>query len=172
MLVEVPLIQRFSLLLGNPAHSLSVVLAALLVFSGLGSLVAQAHSSRGGSPRARLLVVLAAAAAAALLLAAALPRAWPLFAGGSVAGRATLACLMIAPAGLLMGMPFPMGLRLLGGDPGRAAWAWGVNGCLSVAGSVLAVLLAMASGLSAAMQAGAAAYLAALLLSIRSADAR
>ena len=47
LLLEVVLIQRFVLFLGFPTYALSVVLFALLAFTGLGSLL----SARGATPR-------------------------------------------------------------------------------------------------------------------------
>ena len=52
------LIQRFVLFLGFPTYALSVVLFALLVFTGLGSLLS---ARAGASPRRALVVALAAA---------------------------------------------------------------------------------------------------------------
>jgi len=42
------------------------------------------------------------------------------------AARVALALLIIAPAGLAMGMPFPLGIRLLAGTvEAEIPWAWG-----------------------------------------------
>jgi hypothetical protein len=44
-------------------------------------------------------------------------------------------------------MPFPLGLsRLADIAPGFIPWAWGLNGFASVAGAVLAMLLAIEAG--------------------------
>ena len=49
LLLEVALIQRFVLFLGFPTYALSVVLFALLIFTGLGSLLSsRAGATRGG----------------------------------------------------------------------------------------------------------------------------
>ena len=42
MAVEIALLQKFGLFLGHPNYALSVVLAALLLFSGIGSLFSSA----------------------------------------------------------------------------------------------------------------------------------
>ena len=40
----------------------------------------------------------------------------------------------MTPAGMLMGIPLPAGVRLLAAtEPQLVAWAWGMNGALSVA---------------------------------------
>jgi hypothetical protein len=67
--------------------------------------------------------------------------------------------LVIAPAGVLMGMFFPSGLRSVGElAPGFIPWAWGINGCMSVYGSVVAILTAMVYGFHVTLAVGAAVY--------------
>jgi hypothetical protein len=46
-----------------------------------------------------------------------------------------------------MGMPFPLGLRSLdGGSREKIAWAWSINGFLSVVATPLALILAVEAG--------------------------
>jgi hypothetical protein len=68
--------------------------------------------------------------------------------------------------GVLMGLPFPLGLVWLErASPGLVAWAWAVNGCASVIAAVLAAILALGSGFSQVLLLGAGFYtLAALVL--------
>jgi hypothetical protein len=55
--------------------------------------------------------------------------------------------LLIAPAALVMGMPFTLGIRLLTGTADQEIpWAWGINGCLSVVSTVLATVIALELG--------------------------
>ena len=71
-----------------------------------------------------------------------------------------IAASLLAPLGLLMGMPFPLGLALAreSGAMPWIPWFWAVNGSASVLSSVLAVVLATTLGFSAALGAGLAAY--------------
>jgi hypothetical protein len=80
--------------------------------------------------------------------------------------RGVFFCLLTALPGLLMGVPFPAGLRLLGRTaPGLIPWAWSINGAVSVLAPLLAVMTAMATGFRGVLLFGALAYfLAALLL--------
>jgi hypothetical protein len=71
---------------------------------------------------------------------------------------------MIAPAGFLMGIPFPTGLRRLEKRHAPSVrWAWSLNAAASVLGSVGAIVLAIYLGLRATLLIGGALYLCALL---------
>ncbi|MCC7538011.1 MAG: hypothetical protein IT379_17430 [Deltaproteobacteria bacterium] len=167
VLVEIVLVQRFVLFLGDPGAALSVVLSALLVSSGLGSLVARRLARSGTSDRAVVLVLLlvalvlgVSALGLAPLLRAALPLSGPL--------RIALAVASISAIGFLLGIPFPTLLARLGsGDDGARAVAsgWVANGAASVVGSVLATFVAINAGFDAVLLSGGVAYLAAALAS-------
>jgi hypothetical protein len=87
-----------------------------------------------------------------MLLETTLPLAMPL--------RTALAVLVLAPAAVIMGMPFPLGLRLLNqAHRAEIPWAWGINSCLSVVGAALATLLAVEFGYSLLLLLAATAYL-------------
>jgi hypothetical protein len=157
MLIEVALLQRFVLLLGHPVYSLTVTLFSLLLGTGLGSVL----SRRIPAARVRSAAILACVAVAvvAILWGSVLPAivqaaiAWPL------ALRLALAVALMTPAGMLMGIPLPAGVRLLAAtQPPLVAWAWGMNGALSVLGAILAVFIAMHAGFSVTLLCGAALY--------------
>jgi hypothetical protein len=148
--VEIPLLQRFILFLGHPAYAMAAVLFALLLFSGLGSLL---------SRRVPLSLVLGLLPALVGGYALGLPVLFEAALAAPLAVRLVVAVAALAPAGLLMGMPFPQGLALLEHRaPGLVGWAWGVNGAVSVVASILAALLALSAGFSAVLALGAACY--------------
>lgn len=157
MLVEIPLLQRFILFLGHPAYAMAGVLGALLLFSGLGSLL---------SARVPLRRALGGVVGVVVLYGLGMPLLSGPLLGLPFWARAAVTGLGLAPLGMAMGMPFP---RLLGAlqerEPGLVPWAWGVNGALSVVASVLAALMALSWGFRAVLIAGAAAYLGAGLTS-------
>ncbi len=154
MFVEIPLLQRFILFLGNPAYAVATVLFAMLFFSGLGSLL---------SRRLPWLVLLVLPPLV-VGYAVGLPALARVALAAPTGGRLLFAVATLALPGLLMGVPFPKGLSLLGGHaPGLIPWAWGVNGAISVVASVLAALLAFDLGFSAVMLMGAACYVGAWL---------
>jgi hypothetical protein len=69
--------------------------------------------------------------------------------------------------GLLLGQAFPIGMKLAHGREELTPWLWGINGALSVCGSVLAVVLALTWSISTAFWVGCACYAVALLAVIR-----
>jgi len=156
MFMEIVLMQKMVLFLGHPTYSLSVVLTSLLGFAGLGSLFA----GRFEDVDARLLRRLGAAILVVFLfewLATSL--LLPLALGAPIVVRGALTVAVVAPLGFVLGMPFPLGLRLLErAAPALIPWAWAINGFLSVLASTLCILLAMAIGISAVIALAAAIY--------------
>jgi hypothetical protein len=166
MLIEVALLQRFVLLLGHPVYSLTVTLFSLLVGTGLGSVVCR----RAADARLRRTAAIAclAIAAIALVWGNALPFVVRAAVGWPLALRIVLAAALMVPAGLVMGIPLPTGVRLVAAaQPQLVPWAWGINGALSVLGATLAVFIAMNWGFSATLACGAAVYAAAAILIFR-----
>jgi hypothetical protein len=76
--------------------------------------------------------------------------------------RCALATVLIAPLGLTLGAFMPIGLRVIADvtDYQRefVAWAWAVNGFLSVIGSRLSTVLAMMLGFETLMMVAVGVY--------------
>ena len=169
MLIEVALLQRFVLLLGHPVYSLTVTLFSILLGTGIGSLVSRRISD--AALRRTIQLVLLGIVGVAILGIVALPLIIRSAISASHAARIALTVLLITPAGVLMGMPLPAGIRLMtANDSALVPWAWGMNGALSVIGATLAVFIAMNWGFSVTLMTGAAIYLAAAVLLHSSAD--
>ncbi len=157
LLVEIPMIQRFNLLLGQPAVALVAVIGALLVGGGLGSL----FSSRYRVERLPSLVTVFAVTTglAVLISLVAYPALIRWAMPFALAGRLMVTLAALAPLGFLMGVCFPSGLRIAHvADPEGVAAFWGANAVTSVLGSALAMALAVSVGFSAALVLGAALY--------------
>jgi spermidine synthase len=154
MLVEVSQMQRLVVLLGHPTWSLSVVLGTLFVSGGLGSLLVGRRLASGVPPGALLVLVIVA-----VLTGLAVPAAVRLGEGWSTPGRVLLAALVVFPLGVLMGMPFPLGMHVAARmHPEAAPWLFGINGAASITASVLAVVIGIAWGISTAYWAGVLCY--------------
>jgi hypothetical protein len=64
---------------------------------------------------------------------------------------------------MLLGIPLPAGLRLLQSQaPQMVAWAWGINGALSVLGATVAIFIAMNWGFHTTLLAASFTYLVGL----------
>jgi hypothetical protein len=158
MFIEIALIQRFMLYIGDPTYTLSAVLFVLLTCGGIGSRWF-GRLARERSPRALLFPVLAGIAVYALLAAPAIDLLSNATLQLSPALRATLAALAIAPAGLLLGIPFPAGLSAVSRRANsRIPWLWSINSATSVLGSILATLTSLHAGIPGSLLAGALIY--------------
>src|SRR5215470_7967368 len=156
MFLEVTLIQRLTLFLGYPTHSLSVTLFALLVSTGVGSGLSTRY------PRGALLPLGVGLAALVLFYRYALPPVLAGAIGWPFAARVGLAVVLLAPLGLCLGAFLPLGMRTATAlTPHRSAivaWGWAVNGFAAVVSSVLATILSMTFGFNAVMLAALAVY--------------
>lgn len=158
MLVQIAMLQRFSVFLGHPAHTFSVTLFAMILFAGLGS-----YLSDSVLPRlSRAQVILPALGSGVILAAAFFAGPLTHAAGGaSLPVRIAIVIGVLAPIATVLGFFFPMGLRAVGNlSPSATAWMWGVNGACGVLGSVLAVAVSMWVGINANLMAAAVIYAA------------
>ena len=96
--------QRLIILLGHPTYSLSVVLFAVLVSSGIGSYLTQS----GANIAPRMIALLAILVLTGLLTPTLIDR----HVASPTATRIAIALLLLMPAGLFMGMCFPLGMQV------------------------------------------------------------
>ena len=160
ILIQIALIQKFVLFLGHPTYALTVIIFSMLISSGFGSFFSRRvmHGSES-----RLKAVLLGVALAVSVLAFIAAPVSEFGAGWPIAAKIAVTVALIAPAGFLMGMPFPTGLTLLEMRfPQAVRWAWALNAAASVLGSATAIFLAIYIGLRATLLAGGLLYLLAL----------
>jgi SAM-dependent methyltransferase len=162
MFVEISQMQRLVVFLGHPTYSLSVVLLTLLLSSSLGSYSTQ-HVDLGPKslPLLKRLTILLFVL---LIFGALTPFVITALRSVETPMRIATAVTILFPAGLFMGMAFPMGMKCASQrSPHLTPWLWGINGAASVCASVLAIIFAIGAGISTAFWVGAACYLVALL---------
>ncbi|MCA9670340.1 MAG: hypothetical protein KC503_32315 [Myxococcales bacterium] len=169
ILVEIGLLQRFTLNLGHPIHSLRVVFFGMLFFGGVGSLV----SGRVKTPSKLLWVLAGAAGGTALVVGTyslVLGKLLHAMLGMSDGARIAATLALVALPAFLMGMCLPTGVRLVSRRHDEIVpWAWGLNGAASVLGSVVAMVIALNSGFTTTLLTGAACYGLALVIGMRKA---
>lgn len=164
MLVQIGLLQRFSVFLGHPTYTLAIMLFTMLLFTGAGSLISERFSlTAAGLHR----FVPATVAVGLALVAVALPLVVREAVGASLWLRSAIVVLMTGPIAMLMGLCFPIGVRLVRDAPAVVSWAWGVNGALGVLASIAAVIISIWVGIDANFWAAAALYLALTLPLLR-----
>ncbi|MBW2992321.1 hypothetical protein KY345_03845 [Candidatus Woesearchaeota archaeon] len=159
MFIEISLIQRFILFLDHPIYAISVVLFSLLIFSGIGSFLSGKVESRKLN---YIILILAAIVLVYLFLFGVI---FNVLLGHHIVIRCLVALLLIAPLGLVMGMPFPIGIRIADKRNNKLVpWAWAVNGCSSVLSSIAAIIIAMVVGFSVVLLIAAAVYVIGLAI--------
>ncbi len=156
MFVEMPWLQRFVLYLGHPSYATTVVLSALLVGAGFGAML-----SPRLLPFARRAVGVTLPAVI-LILNVGMGVVFEVTLGWPLGWRVVTAIALVAPVGILMGAPFPLGMMLAGTnqqDPSSLrAWYWAMNGMASVLATVLSLVSAMTIGFAATVTVGAVGY--------------
>jgi hypothetical protein len=165
MYVEISILQKFILLLGHPIFTLSVILFSLLISGGIGSFLS-GRFKEGSIPR-RIFVVCLLISLISIFYALALPHLIPALLPFSIETRIAITLILLFPLGLLMGMPFPLGIRVVGSSLKTGVpFYWGLNGIMSVFGSVTAVIIGVGFGFTFTTLAGSASYLLAAICGI------
>ena len=166
ILIELALLQKLILLMGNPTMTFALLLFTLLMSSGAGSLL----SSRIAKNNMKNLVfVIGGIAGLGILYVLFLTPIIYSTIAEPFEVKAAVSIAILAPIGFLMGMPLPTGMRLLKVHrPDYIPWMWAVNGAFSVLGAVLAIALGIKYGSSLAMVLGILIYLIALGISFSS----
>ncbi len=157
MLVEIALMQRLVVFLGQPVYSLSVVLFSLLVSGGLGSWSTQRvkdqELQKSALLRLGLLLIII------LILNKGLLLVLNEFQSSSNTVRILISICMLCPIGFLMGMAFPLGMKAAAGRVNDiTAWLWGINGATSVCASVGAIVISLSAGISVTYLCGFLCY--------------
>ena len=164
MLIEISLMQRFTLLLGSPINSIAITLAVLLMATGIGSFLLNDWQELFKDKKRTVAV----AGAALLIFLMILQWLGPAIIGGGMAFplpvRIILASVILLPIGICLGVFFPSGLILTGKKyQDTIAWAWGINCGFSVLGSMLAITLAQFFGFNFVLMLASVIYILAVI---------
>jgi predicted membrane-bound spermidine synthase len=156
LFVEIPLFQNMILFLGQPTYALTIVLFSILLFSGVGS-----HLSHNFNHRKAMIGLVGLVFLVLLLL----PTVVKISLGLPFVLKVLITVVVLVPLGLLMGIPFPSGLKIIERTSAELIpWVWGINGTASVISSILAMLLALSFGFKVVLVTGALCYAGACLL--------
>jgi len=142
ILVEIYFIHYYTRIFNDPVLSFSLVLTTVLISSSIGGLISQ--RLRPAPLKSMLTMV-------GLLLLLMLFWFDPLI--ETIIRLPSHFCLilstlLIIPVGILLGFPFPMGMRYLVSTPAHRAYAWATNGSASVLAAIMATQMAISWGLT------------------------
>ncbi len=157
MLVEISLTKRLSFYLGYPQLVLAVILFSILIGCGCGAMYSSIFKHNLAKRLSITSVILA-------LLLVVMQLSLNTFIAYTVSYRLPVRCFLLAcylfPVSFFLGIPFPVGLRLLKLRLGEdISWFWGINGISTVIGSVLSVIIAMVWGFNVVFYGVAVCYL-------------
>lgn len=156
MAMEIFMIQKFILYMGNPAYSASVVLGCLLLGLAAGAYATTRYDA--GLFKRVVWMMPSLLALMALIMQ-------PLFAATLHYGfvlKIAVAFLILFPCAFIGGIFFPAGVAKFG-DAGKP-WFWAINGSFGVFSSAIALPVAMVWGYSSIAWAAVAAYVIAALV--------
>lgn len=155
MFLEIVLIQQTVLYVGTSIYSAAIIISCLLIFSGIGSYYSSKIQLSCKNNRILFLTIILQISVLAFVLVLIYQKTilLPLYAKIGV----IIVCLF--PLAFLMGMPFPVGLRMLNSNnQGAVPWAWGINSYFSVISASLATVLAVEFGFQSVFIFAALAY--------------
>ena len=164
ILIELALLQKLILLLGNPTMTFAILLFTVLVASGIGSFTST-RLVKGNTRNVTFLI--AGVISFGLFYVATIPDVIYLTISESFEVKALVSVGLLFPIGFLMGMPLPTAMRLIKSySPRHVPWMWAINGAFSVLGAVLSVVIGIIYGSSYAMTLGALIYVIALVTAL------
>uniref|UniRef100_UPI003567722C spermine/spermidine synthase domain-containing protein n=1 Tax=Ancylomarina sp. TaxID=1970196 RepID=UPI003567722C len=152
MAVEVVLIQKYTLFIGSSSYTFMTILFVLLASSGVGSLMSPKFKNH--IPFLFIAIWLIAE----ILL---FPYITTSLAGLGMIWRIIITCILIAPLGFFMGMPFVKGSAKTGE---LIDWGFAINGAASVIGSTLVLIPVFNYGFSSGLLLAIVFYMIAYLL--------
>ena len=156
MLIEIALIQRLTVLLSDPIYALGILLFTIIASTGVGSLL----SDRLPLVRRPWIYVFPVVTVAYIMVIRfALSTLLKTMVSESEWAKIAAAIAVICPAGVLMGMFFPTGMRLAKSVCAHETpWYWALNGIFGVLFSAIAVFISIYVGISTNFYIAAVCY--------------
>lgn len=140
LFIEIVLIQKFILFLGHVIYSTTVIIFSVLLFSSLGAYI----SNKLDAKKIKNIIILLFFII--ILYSVLLPIILNKLIIFNLIIKLILSVVIIAPLGFIMGMPFPVGIKII--NKKLIPWAWAVNGTASVLSPILAIITALFLGYS------------------------
>jgi hypothetical protein len=164
MLTEIALVQRLTVLLSHPMYALGILLFSLIASTGVGSLLSD-KLPLTRKPWAYIYPIITAGCLVGLKYL--LREILVSMIGSTVLMKIIVSIAMIFPMGILMGLFFPVGMRLAKSvSADETPWYWALNGIFGVLCSALAVFISIYIGVSMNFNIAAVCYGAVIIAQI------
>ena len=159
MIIEISLFQKLILYLGSPTVSLSILLCSLLMGMGIGSYYSNKILTKNEIKKINLSIM--AILIYGIFIYLLLPFILNLLLQFGIIYRIIICIISLIPLGFFLGIPFPTSIKILAKyDLDKyIPWMYGINGTMTVLGSVLAVIISMVYGFTQAFYMGLGFYL-------------
>lgn len=142
MLIEISLIQKSILIVGNPITASALIISTVLCFSAIGSYISARFSFASS-----IFYVISGIVLLTLLLAFLSQPIFSYITGYSIWYRVSLLVLLVSPLSFLMGMSFPLAMKQVSAKkPHQIPVVWGVNGFFSVIAAPIGAIIAVEWG--------------------------
>lgn len=162
IIIEICLIQKFTLFLGQPVYTMLTIISTMLIFSGIGSMLSEKVIALF---KGKVNIIYFVIAGLTIVLGLLNSVIFDALVRTDIMWRVIISILLIAPLAFFMGIPFPYGMSKISNDSKYlVAYGWGVNGFFSVLGSVLVVILSMSYGFRVVFILSALIYIGAMLV--------
>ncbi len=160
LFIEIVLIQKLALFLGDIIYSFTLVLSSILVFAGLGSFLSERIRRAALAVRVAAVVIVLG-----ILFTVFVLPVWIRDLGTlAFPFRLILSFFFVMPLAIPLGVFFPLGLgQMTGNRRSFVPWAWSINGAFSVVSTVSARILSQTYGFSFVLALAAGLYLLAAL---------
>ncbi len=160
IIIQISLIQKFTLFLGQPVYTMLTVISTMLIASGFGSNYSKKITNDNIKKISEVFVAIIILTALTGIFASSL---FNLFSGLHIIFRIIISIIIIAPTGFLLGIPFPTGISSIRQEEkSLIPVSWAINGFFSVTGTVITMILAMTIGFKLLFLLASMLYLAAL----------
>jgi spermidine synthase len=164
IMIEICLIQKFTLFLGQPVYTMLTVISTMLIFSGFGSMASKRLVKL---LKNKVIIIYGVIIILSILIGLLNTAIFEIFVRADILWRVIISIIIIAPLAFFMGIPFPYGFNKIPSikdDPRfLTAYCWGINGFFSVIGSIFVVMLSMTFGFRIVFIVSSVIYLLAFL---------
>ncbi len=156
-------IHKFTLFLVNPVYAISIILSTLLFFGGIGSLITNKFKDENLLKHVKKIIFFLSLYM--IIFIVSFDFIYQNLLHSSIYLKIITAVLLILIPSTLIGMLFPIGLRITNSNFYRyIPYMWGINGIASVLGSVIAMIFLLHFGINVTFIIGIIFYISSLII--------